>query len=1171
MNRIAPLCALLLCSGMLGLFAQDVTGTIEGTVLDPSGAAVPKAKITVTNTDRNQVVRALTADSNGVYSVPFLPIGAYAIRAEAAGFKTSNRTGVALNVNDVLKINLTMEVGAVSETVEVTASAGTVELGTPASETTIEGTQVRELALGTRNFAQLVSLMPGVIDQTGVDELFPGASGANGTNTAIPYSVNGMRNSSNNWMIDGADNIDRGSNTGLGTFPSIDAIAQFKVQRSSYTADTGRAGGGQINVVTRSGTSSFHGALFEFFRNDALNANNWINNANGVNLFNTKDASLPCTAANAADCKARRTPVRWNDFGGNFGGPIYFGNYNKDHNKTFFFYSEEVRRIIQYVNFNPTWPTTGMLQGNMLQPVCITTITSAGIGCPAGSSPVTTIPSALFNPNSVAYIKDIWSKLPLSSGTTTAATTSSFFPDRTLLNFRQELIKIDQRFNDRFSVWGKFENDAIPTVEPVGLFSCNTAFPFTCTTHTRTPGRAIVLHSLNIIRPSLVNDAGFNHTLRHILSTPVGVTAKANAPDVNPAEPFPNTQGVVPNLTFTGGSTLNGYGPYNDYNYNWTLFDNLNWIRGRHTLKFGYVVNRYNKTENNPGTPQGTFNFTNTGAPTGTTSFQQSWANFLLGNVATFTQPSTDITPDVWTWQHEAYAQDDFKISPRLTLYMGVRWSFLAQPTDASGRMDNFDPALYDRAAAPAVNPANGAYAVPIAVNNPPTNGIIIGGKNSPFGDKIANDAYRNFAPRLGLAWDPFGGGRTAIRAGYGIYYDSTLFGIYEQNTFANPPFVQSVNYANASFTNIAAGTASSITSPLTLHATQLPAHVPYAQQWNFTLEHRVTRTAILSVAYVGSKGTHLLGIVDINEAPPGVALAAGLHTTSGTGATGPGTTVFTTADAPRINAVRPYYGYGSINALETAFDSNYHSLQASFRKEFRGSGLFNLAYTWSKNLTDNGSDRSNAPQNSYNWHEGEYGRYPGDRRQVLTINYVYTVPAFRHSRGPLAYALKGWEVSGILSAYTGAAFTVTTSSVDPAGLGFLSGGSQASSRPDMICNPYSGAPQQYAGAAQSSAQHLSWFNTACFAPVPQGAVRPGNAGRGVIQGPGFFNLDASLLKNFKIGDRLGTQFRLETLNTMNWVNPSGFASTNITSTVFGQINSFRAPRRVQLALKFTF
>ena len=1148
------------------LLAQDVTGTIEGSILDPSGSAVLNAKVTVTNTDRNQVIRTITTNTSGVYSATFLPIGNYSVSAEASGFKTATRTGIVLNVNDVLRINMTMQVGAVTESVEVRADALQVELGTPADSTTIDGTQVRELALGTRNFAQLVSLMPGVIDQTGVDELFPGASGASGTSTAIPYSVNGMRNSANNWTVDGADNIDRGSNTSLGNFPSIDAIAEFKVERSSYTADTGRAGGGQINLVTRSGTSRYHGSLFEFFRNDALNANNWVNNANKVNLIDRKDPTVPCTGANYTDCYAKGTPVRWNDFGGNFGGPVYLGRYNKERNKTFFFYSEEARRIIQYVTFNPTWPTAGMAQGNLIQPVCLTVIASSTITCPAGSAPVTSIPASLFNPNATAYIKDIWSKLPLASGSTTAATTSSFFPDRTLLNFRQELVKIDQKFGDKFSVWGKFENDAIPTVEPVGLFSCNTASPFTCTTHTNAPGRAYVFHAQNLIRPNLINDAGFNFTQRDILSVPAGVTAKANAPDVNPNEPFANTQGVVPNLAFTGGSTINGYGPYNDYNNNWNGFDNLTWIKGRHAFKFGFSSNRYNKSENNPGTPQGTFTFTNIGAPAGTSSFQQSWANFLLGNVTTFTQPSTDITPDVWAWQHEAYAQDDYKVSARLTLYMGVRWSYFGQPTDSHGIMDNFDPALYSRANAPAVNPANGSFVTPIAVNNPPVNGIIIGGKNSPYGGKVANDIYKNFAPRLGIAWDPFGTGKTAIRAGYGMYYDSTLFGIYEQNIFADPPFVQSVNYANASFSNITAGTIGVISAPTTLHATQLPAQVPYSQQWNLSVQRQFGQGLVMQVAYVGSKGTHLLGIVDINEVPPGVALAAGLHNV-----TAAAPTVFTTADIPRINAVRPFYGYGPINALETAFDSNYHSLQVTFQKRFGGAGQVSAAYTFSKNLTDNGSDRSSAPQNSYNWHEGEYGPYPGDRRSVFTLNYIYTIPIFRNGHGIVAQALRGWELSGILSAYTGAPFTVTTSSLDPAGLGAISSGTQAAVRPDLVCDPTANHSSAYGGSAQASAQSLTWFNTACFAAVPQGAVRPGNSGRGIVRGPGFFNLDASLIKNFKVTEKLTTQVRGESFNTLNWVNPNGFASLNNTSTVFGQINSFRAARRVQLALKLIF
>jgi hypothetical protein len=1167
MKRLA-LCILTACFAT-GLFAQDITGTIEGTVLDQTGAAVPKAKVSITNIDRNQVVRTLTTDQSGVYSAVLLSIGSYSVKVEASGFKNQEQSGIVLNVNDVLKVNMTLQVGSATETVEVRASAAQVDLASPASATTIEGTQVRELALGTRNFAQLVSLMPGVINQTAVDELFVGVTGASGTTTTIPYTVNGNRSSSNNWTVDGADNVDRGSNLTLGSFPSIDAIAEFKVERSSYTADTGRAGGAQVAVVTRSGVSTYHGTLYEFFRNNALNSNNWINNANHVTWTDRASPATPCTNANYQDCYAKQAPYRWNDFGGTFSGPVPLGHYNKDRNKTFFFFSEEARRIINYATFNPTWATQSMLQGNFIQPVCITQVTSSGIVCPSGSSPVTQIPTSMFNPNSVAYIKDIFSKAGLPNGTTLADTTSSFFPERTLLNYREELVRIDQTFSEKFSVWGKFSNDAIPTTEPGGIFSCNLAFPGSCTTNTNSPGRQIAVHAVNLIRPNLVNDIGFTYNQSAIISDPAGLTAKSANPDINPTEPFPNPDGVVPNLTFTGGSSISGIGPYRDYNKNYNVIESLSWIRGRHTFRFGYNFNRYNKTENADGA-QGSFGFTNAGAPTGTSSFQQSWANFLLGNVSSFSMPSADITPNVWTSQHEAFAQDDFKAAPGLTLYMGVRWSYFGQPTDAGGLMDNFDPGLYTAAAAPAINPANGNYVTPIAQTNPPVDGIIIGGKNSPFGSKVANDNWTNFAPRIGVAWDPFGKGKTAIRAGYGVYYDSTLFGTYEQNIFADPPYVQTVSYSNASFSNVAAGAQGVITSPLVLHATQLPAHVPYSQQWNFTIQHQLPGQAVLEVAYVGTKGTHLLGIVDINQAYPGVALAAGLHTTTSTGGNGPGTTIFTTADDPRINAVRPYLGYNAINTVESAFDSNYHSLQVSFHKSFGGAGLFNAAYTWSKFLTDNGSDRSNAPQNSYNWHEGEYGPYPGDRSQVFTLNYVYNVPIFNNLHGALGYVLKGWEVSGILSTYTGVPLTVTTSSVDPAGLGLL-GSSAASSRPDMVCNPQSGAPQQYASATQSAGAGLTWFNTSCFQPVQQGAVRPGNTGRGTVRGPGFFNLDASLIKNFRVRERYNLQFRGESFNTMNWVNPNGFASTNITSTVFGQINQFRAPRRIQLALKFTF
>jgi hypothetical protein len=1136
MKKLLCVCLLAAVSAAC-LVAQDVFATIGGTILDPSSAAVPNAKVTVTNTDRNQVIRTVTSDVNGIYTAPLLPIGTYSVKVEASGFKTETRSGIVVNVSDDLKINISLQVGAVTDAIEVKEEAAPVDTGTAVAATTIDGTQVRELALNTRNYEALVGLMPGVaIKPNPVDEFYIGNSVPSGLSAQTPYYVNGNRYSANNWMVDGADNLDRGANLTLMTFPSVDSIAEFKVERSLYSADTGRAGGGQINVVTKNGTSQFHGSLYEFFRNDKLAANNWSNNANSV-LVNGK-VQVP--------------PLRWNDFGGTIGGPVPLGHYTKDKNKTFFFFSEEARRIHTYTTLNPTLPTTGMLAGTFTQPVCITVATG---GCPTGSAPVTQIPASLINANSAAYIKDIFSKLPLLAGSTTAG----FFPVQNIFNSRQEVVRIDQSFGEKFSLWGKFSNDVIPTVEPGGLFT-GSAIPYVATTDTNSPGKIFVVHAVNLIRPTLVNDASFNFSQSKIISTPEGWMSKSQSPDINPAEPFPNSQGVVPELTFTGGSTLVGYGPYNERNRNMAFSENVTWTKGRHTFKFGGILTRYNKTEN-AANQEGAYGFSNTGAPSGTASFNQSWANFLLGNVASFSMPSMDITPNLWQWQMEAYAQDDFKLSPRLTVSMGLRWSFYGQPTGTDNLLDNFDPAAYVAANAPKIDPTTGNVVAGTG-NNWQTNGIIIAGKGSPFGDHVSNQVKKNFAPRLGIAWDPFGDGKTAVRSGFGVYYDSAAIGRYETNVFNNPPYVQSVSISNASFSNISAGTVGVSAAPLVLDGTQIPALIPYTMSWSFDVQRRLPKAVVLDVGYYGSKGTHLQGLVDINQVAPGVALADGLHTANGN-------TVFTTTDEPRINAVRPYLGFNAINVQETAFDSNYHSLQVNIRKSFGTAGQFNAAYTWSKNLTDSGTDAT-APQSSFNWHEGEYGLGPADRTQVLTLNYVYTIPIFAHGHGILNQTLGGWEVSGIPTFYTGAPFTVTTSSVDAAGLGLL-GSSASSARPDEICNPNAGAPQQY--VAVSGSGKPTWINAACFVPTPQGAVRPGNTGRNTIRGPGFFGWDASLMKNFNLYNegRVKLQLRGEAFNVLNWVNPGAFASTNITSASFGQIASYRAARRVQLAAKITF
>jgi hypothetical protein len=368
--------------------------------------------------------------------------------------------------------------------------------------------------------------------------------------------------------------VDRGSNLTLQTFPSVDAISQFKVERSLYTADSGRAGGGQINVVTKGGTSRLHGSLYEFFRNDKLNANTWSNNANKANLYDSASPFNNCGINFTSTCTARIPPVRWNDFGFTLGGPVTLLGYNKNRNKTFFFYSQEWRKVITYNTFNPVLPTRSMLTGTMLQPVCITTTT----GCPAGAAPVTQIPVNLINPNSAAYIKDIIGKLPLQEGSTVAATTSGFFPVKNIFSARQEMFRIDHQINEKFNLWGRVTIDDIPTTESGGLFGQSTV-PNMATTTTNSPGRGVVLHSVNIFRPSLVNDVSFNFSQSAILTVPVGLSARANSPDINPKTPF-RIRGVVPGVTMTSGPSLNGAGPYTDYNRNYAWTEALSWIRG---------------------------------------------------------------------------------------------------------------------------------------------------------------------------------------------------------------------------------------------------------------------------------------------------------------------------------------------------------------------------------------------------------------------------------------------------------------------------------------------------------------------------------------------------------------------------------------------------------------
>jgi len=1107
-----------LAVGIVGIArGQEITGSIAGSVLDKSGGAVASATVTIQNADKNDVViRVLTTNSSGQFVGPYLPIGRYTLRAEAPGFKTTERRGITLNVNDHLTVDLTLEPGTVSEKVTVEADVSPVELETATASGLITGTEIRELALNTRNYEQLVALTPGVSTGLASDQLYVGVTNPTGLSNQINFSVNGGRPTQNNWSVDGADNVDRGANLTLLTYPSVDSIEEFRVVRGQYDAEYGRSSSGQINVITRSGTSAFHGGLYEFLRNDVLNANSFFNNRNGIS----------------------RPPLRYNDFGGTFGGPIFIPHiYNTDKKKTFFFFSEEVRRVLTYSTFVPVLPSQANLNGSFQQPVCLNT------SC---SSTGTQISPAQFNAGAAAYIKDIYSKLKLPAVENADGTgVDSPFVARNTFNLHQEILKIDHIFGPKFALMGRFENDTIPTIEPGGLFT-GSALPGVATTSTNSPGRQFTIRATSTFTPSLVNEVGYNYSYGGVTSDPTGLGASKNSPDVSAAIALPFAAQVprVPNLAFNDSEGLFGFGAYRDFNRNHNVFDNISYTHGKHTFRFGFQFNAYQKSENAGGGNEGTFGFDDTD-PAGNATFDQEWANFLLGNVTSFTQTNVDFRAEIRQKQWEIFGQDTYRVKPNLTLTLGVRYSRFNQPTDANGHATGFDPSRYELSKAPQIDLATG-----LLVPNTGTalNGVIIGGKNSPFGDEAARHDTKDFGPRIGVVWDPFKTGKTSIRAGYGIFYDAPSVGTQENGEFSNPPFADNVTISGTVLDNPASVLPDVNLSPPALTVQQSDWRQPYVQEWSLDVQREVLPKLFVDIGYFGNKGTHLVGIIDINEPLPLAYVAAGIPApiTAGT-------------RTAQLNFVRPFRGYDAINVFSSRFDSNYHALQATVQKRLSGSSLIAANYTYSHGITNAQTD-FRTPQNSYDL-GAERGESQLDRRHILTASYIYELPFYKAQQGFSGHVLGGWELSGIVYAYAGLPLTVTGgSSRDPSGLGLLDGNSFAGRRPNEISDPNSGAPHTFD----------KWFNTAAFANVPNAAGPPGNSRRGAIRGPGLQRWDISLFKNTKIGESTRLQFRAEAFNIFNHTN---FDTVRLTlqSSTFGRILSTRDPRIMQLGLKYYF
>jgi len=1132
LRSLAVLLIVGLILGVSAAAAQEVTGDIRGIVRDSSGAVVAGANVKVVNTDRNETMRTLTTGPDGSYVAPYLPVGNYNVVVQATGFNEFVGSGIVLNVNDHKIVDVNLKVGSVSTSITVAQSPVAVDLDTAEAAGLINGTQVRELALPTRNYEQLLVLQPGVSTALASDQLYVGVTSPTGLSNQVNFAVNGNRPTQNSWTIDGADNFDRGANLTLLNYPSIDSIAEFKVLRSNYLPENGRSSGGIVTVVTRSGSNEIHGSAYEFFRNDVLAANNFFNNRFGIS----------------------RPPLRWNDFGFTVGGPVV-------KSKTFFFYSQEWRRVITYNTFTSgELPTAAEIGGTLPTTVC--TSYDASGNCATTGTQITNV-----NPVAAAYVKDIFAKLP---ALTNAADQTITWVGRNIFNYREENVRIDHTFSSKFSIFGRYLDDSIPTQEPAGLFT-GLGVPGAATTSTNSPGRNFTAHATYSIRPNLVNDAGYAFSWGAVLSTPIGLLSSANSPDISPTLVFNTGVKRVPDLdfcTFTAnacGQGLTGFGPYRDYNRNQNFFDNLTWVRGRHSLKFGASYNYYTKDENvnGGGGANGTYSFfdgsPNANGPAEGT-FEQMWANFLMGSVFQFSQSNQDFRALVHQHEFEVYGQDEYRIRPNLTLDYGLRYSVFFAPTYGNGSLSTFDPALFNPANAPALNP-DGTFPGG-ADSGSYTNGIIIGGKNSPFGQAVSRTFHRGFGPRIGFAWDPLRTGKTSVRGGYGIFFDSPAVNSVEQFASENPPIVQSTNISNPNFANPASG--QTVTNPFARTIGGPSPNnwtLPYTQMFNLDVQRMLGSKTMIDVGYYGTLGRHLMGVIDVNMPHAGDFLnVPNLPQQCNPPNPTPVCFFGSFGSLEMLNTIRPYKGWDAINLFSPAFTSNYNSLQAQFQKHFGDNSLIVANYTFSKNLTTASNDYR-APQYSYDL-RAEYGPADIDRTHVFTGSYVYTLPFYKRQQGFAGHLLGGWEVAGIGYLNTGLHYTASAScfSQDNAGLGLCSA-TFSGARPDLVGDPQSGAPHTV----------NQWFNKSAFAFVPKGEYRPGDEHRGTIVGPPLARWDADLYKNTKLNERLTVQFRAEASNVLNHTNFNSFQSTRFGSSLFGKIGSARDPRVLQLALKLYF
>ena len=1137
---------LLLLAAAPVLMAQSQT--LSGTVVDSSGAVIPGAQVRIVDAAKGTAAREVTTDEGGRFQAINLQPGAYTLTVELSGFKKS-QTSITLDVNTKLDVGqIMLEVGQVSEVVNVTGEAPAVQTATMEKAYLVDTKQIAELPMNGRNWVALMSTVPGMTSSTQNDfnTNFNDVSG---------FHALGGRGSQNNFYLDGSPNLDVGDNQSQYTQPSIDSIAEFKVQQSSFLPEYGRNSGMVVAVQTRSGSNSFHGTAYEYVRNDVLDA-------------------IPRLATS-------KPPLRYNQFGGNIGGWLPFpGVSTKDNKKLFFFYNREMTRrlnpgvgysdvpsaaILQNGDFS-SWLTSNNMDyapfkvGTVFQPG---TVRWDGAGHIINGMPYpnNVVPTSQWQPLSANLLKIYTQLIPGYTSLPAAPNpgySRYYWHNPDTLHKDQDILRVDYALSSKLNTYFRWVNDDQNEQFGNGVWAWE---PFPVQPQYRPkPGSSWSWNIVNTFSPTLASETilSYNHqsqSLSVVGSNPLdrdtlGANWTQLYASANLTNSIPNINGAGP-ISFGLGSP----GWHND-GKDYAFTQNLTKVWKSHVMKFGYYYNRDNKKQTANWGFNGEINFNNYNASSMPLDTGNGLANLMLGNFNSYTMGNAHVYPYFRFESHELFAQDSWKVARRLTFEYGIRFQHTtptytytrdgSPPLEGAWLLYSVDLTKYNPSAMPVLDLSKNGLVVGNALEQLQANGLVCDPCN---GTPPGFSPTKNFvAPRLGFAYDIFGDGKMSLRGGFGTYYErlrQNNFNFGAGNVWPNS-FPGTVNYQNVTQVTALSPTVPPQPQVSNLGYTVWPADntMPSIYSWYLSIQRELPAKFSLDLSYVGNRGVHLMDQRRVNAVPADTFLA------------NPNL-------LPSLNnvrdAARPYYGFGSLNAVETLAYSSYNAMQFRLSRRFSKNFAFNFNYTWSKvmDLVDNDSDQINNPYDMRaNWAPASY-----DQTNVTTFDFIYQLPNVRGNldKMGLRSLLNGWQLSGIFRAQSGMPFSVTSN-------GDLSCADCGSQYPNVSGNPTTGNVNQ-------------WLNPSAFTRPLDGQYGDGH--RNEFRMPGIRNLDATISKSFKIAEYVQASVRCEVFNLFNnsqvWGvnnsfqadNQGGGISTNLNN--FAYPNSYRDSRVLQFGFRVSF